>query len=134
MSHNQKSGSGLRLLVRVSGTVILWGVTYAVASSIFSRHSASLKLRAGAVIIAVLGFIPWQLATVKLIRIHDEFTRRIHLIALAGAFAATGLFIFTTDMLQRAGFIDYILLRTIWFVMLGTWGLVILAAEWYYRR
>ena len=38
------------------------------------------------------------------------------------------------DLLQRAGFVDFILLRTILLVMLGTWALATLGGEWYYRR
>ena len=112
----------------------MWGTTYVIASRMFNHNQSNQKFRIAGVIIGVLGFIIWQLATAKLIRIHDEFTRRIHLIALAIAFAATALFIFTTDLLQRAGFIDYILLRTIWLVMLGIWWLAIMGAEWYYKR
>ncbi len=99
-----------------------------------NHSSASAKFRAAGVVIGVVGFLFWQLATAKLVLLHDEFTRRIHLIALAIAFAVTGLFIFTTDLLQRAGFVDYILLRTIWLVMLCTWCLAIIGGEWYYRR
>jgi hypothetical protein len=87
-----------------------------------------------AVIIGVLGFIPWQLSVVKLIRTYDEFTRRVYLIAFSIAFAATGLFIITADLLQRAGFIDYVSLMTIWMVMLGSWTVAFAATEWYYCR
>jgi hypothetical protein len=84
--------------------------------------------------IGILGFLVCLWATAKLIRRQDEFRRRIHRIALGVAFAATALFIFTTDLLQRAGFVDFILLRTILLVMLGTWALATLGGEWYYRR
>jgi hypothetical protein len=110
------------------------GVTYAVAARILHHHSASVGLRATAVIVSVLGFIPWPLATVKLMRMHDEFTRRIQLIAVSIAFAATGLFIFVADVLRRAGFIDYISLMTVFLVMMGTWWVAIMGTEWYYRR
>lgn len=134
MPQNEKRDPGFRILGLVFGTTALWAMTYAVALRILHHHPGNVRLRATAVIIGVLGFIPWQLAVAKLIRMHDEFTRRIHLIALSVAFAATGLFIFTTDLLQRAGLVDYILLRTIWLVMLVTWWLASMGAEWYYRR
>lgn len=134
MPQVQKRDPGLRILGLVFGTVAVWAITYVVASRMLHHHAATAKFRAAAVIIGVLGFVTWQLATAKIIRRQDEFTRRIHLIALAIAFAATGLFIFTVDLLQRAGFIDYILLRTIWVVMVCTWWLAIMGAEWYYRR
>jgi hypothetical protein len=129
-----KRNSGTRVLGPIVGAISVRATTYTVASVILRHSPASTKFRAAAVVIGILGFVVCLWATAKLIRLHDEFTRRIHLIAPAVAFAATALFIFTTDLLQRAGFIDFILLRTIWMVMLGTWGLAILGGEWYYRR
>jgi hypothetical protein len=134
MPQNDKSDSGPRVLGLIVGAIAVWATTYTIASSMLHYSPASAKFRVAAVVIGILGFVVCLGATAKLIRLHDEFTRRIHLIALAVAFAATALFIFTTDLLQRAGFIDFILLRTIWMVMLGTWGLAILGGEWYYRR
>jgi hypothetical protein len=134
MPQDEKRDPRLRILGLVFGTLAAWAITYVVASRMLHHHAASAKFRAMAVLIGVLGFVFWQLATAKLILLHDEFTRRIHLIALAIAFAATGLFIFTVDLLQRAGFIDFILLRTIWLVMLCIWWIAIMGAEWYYRR
>jgi hypothetical protein len=134
MGNGEKRDRGLQALGLFFGAVGLWGVAFVVAARILHHHSASVTLRAAAVVIAIVGFLPWPLATAKLVRMHDEFTRRIHLIALGIAFAATGLFIFAADMLQRAGFIEYISLMTIWLVMLGVWWVAIMATEWYYRR
>ena len=134
MPQDEKRDPRLRILGLVIGTLAVWVITYVVASRMLHHHAATAKFRAMAVIIGVLGFATWLSATAKIIRMHDEFTLRIHLIAVAIAFAATGLFVFTVDLLQRAGFIDYILLRTIWVVMLCTWWLAIIGAEWYYRR
>jgi hypothetical protein len=134
MTQREKPDPSLRILGLLFGTILLWGATSALAARILHRHPASVTLRAAAVILGVLGFVPWPLATAHLIRMHDEFSRRVHLIALSIAFASTGLFIFTADLLQRAGFIDYFSLMTIWLVMLGTWWLSIMVAEWYYRR
>jgi drug/metabolite transporter (DMT)-like permease len=134
MPQGEKRDSSLRNLGFMFGAITVWAVTYTVASRMLSHYPSSATFRAAAVAIGVIGFVLWQLATAKLIRKHDEFTRRVHMIAVVVAFAATGLFIFTTDLLQRAGFIDYILLRTIWLVMLCTWWLAIMGGEWYYRR
>ena len=134
MPQDEKPNPWLRILALMFGAVAIWAASYVIASRMLHRQSATATVRAIAVIIGVLGFVTWQLVTAKLIRMHDEFTRRVHLIAVAIAFAVTGLFIFTVDLLQRAGFIDYILLRTIWAVMLCTWWLAIMGAEWYYRR
>jgi hypothetical protein len=134
MRQDEKRDPGLRFLGLIFGAVALWGASYVTASRMINHSSASAKFRVAGVVIGVLGFLFWQLVTAKLILLHDEFTRRIHLIALAIAFAATWLFVFTTDLLQRAGFIHFVLLRTIWLVMLATWGLAIWGGEWYYRR
>jgi hypothetical protein len=134
MPQPEKRDPGIHILGLTFGAIALWGATYGVASRMLHHYPANVKLRVAAVIIGVLGFVTWQLVTAKLIRMHDEFTRRIHLIALGIAFAVTGLFIFTVDLLQRAGFIDYITLMTVWLVMVGTWLLAMMATEWYYRR
>jgi hypothetical protein len=134
MPQDEKRDPRLRILGLVFGTLALWAITYVVTSRMLHHHATTAKFRAAAVIIGVLGFVTWQSATAKIIDLQDEFTRRIHLIAVAIAFAATALFIFTVDLLQRAGFIDYILLRTVWVVMLCIWWLAIMGAEWYYRR
>ena len=133
MRQDEKRDPGLRILGFMFGAVSLWGTTYFAASRMIDHSFASAKFRAAGVI-GVLGFLFWQLATAKLILLHDEFTRRIHLIALAIVFAAAWLFIFTTDLLQRAGFIHFVQLRTIWLFMLVIWVLAILGGEWYYRR
>jgi hypothetical protein len=134
MPQDDKRDSGLRILALMFGALAVWAISYAIASGMLHHYPASARYRAAAVVIGVIGFVVWQLATAKLIGLHDEFTRRIHLIAFAIAFAVTGLFIFTTDLLQRAGFVDYIRLRTIWVVMLCAWWLALIGAQWYYRR
>lgn len=134
MPQNEKHNSGLRALGLTLGSVALWAVTSVVAIKIIKHNPGNTGLRAMAVVLGVLGFIPWQLAVFKLIRAYDEFTRRVYLIAFSVAFAATGLFVIACDLLQRAGFIDYVSLMTIWLVMVGTWAVALGATECYYRR
>ena len=74
------------------------------------------------------------MVVIWLIRHHDEYTRRLYLIAFSIAFGATGLFIVTCNLLLRAGFIHYISLMTIWMVMVGTWAIALAGAQWYYCR
>jgi hypothetical protein len=134
MSPREKGDPGLQALGMTFVAVVLWGATFALALRILRHHPTSVKLRAAAVVIATIGFIPWPLATAKLIRLHDEFMRRVHLIAAAIAFAVSGLFVFVADMLWRAGFVNYVSLMTIWLVMMGVWWVAIMGTEWYYRR
>ena len=95
-------------LVLMYGGLVLLGITYTIASTMLNQHRASVGFRAAGVIVGVIGFVLWQLATAKFLLMRDEFTRRIHLIALALAFAVAVLCIFTGDLLQRAGFIHSI--------------------------
>jgi len=134
MPQAEKNAYGFRSLVLMYGGLVLLGATYAIASTMLNQSRASVGFRAAAVIVGVIGFVLWQLATAKVILTRDEFTRRIHLIALALAFAVAVLCIFTGDLLQRAGFVHSIPLTTIWLVVFAIWCFALIGAGWYYRR
>ena len=55
------------------------------------------------------------------------------MIAMAMAFAVTGLVVFTADFLQRASFIESMPLTTLWIVMVVSWWLCIMIATRYSR-
>lgn len=133
MSEGKKIAPGAKVLGRVMLSVILWAGTFVIAVRILRHHPANLWIRVGSVLMAVLGFLTWPASLAKLIRVQGEFERRIHLVALAIAFVADVLFIFTANMLQLAGFIDYLTLHTIWLVMFLTWFAALLGTSWYYR-
>jgi hypothetical protein len=134
MPKPEKAAHGLRSLVWIYGGLVLLGVTYATASTMLNQPRASVGFRAAGVIVGAIGFVLWLLATAKIILMRDEFTRRIHLTALALAFAVTVLCVFTGDLLQRAGFIHSILLNAIWLEMFVVWCAALIGAGWYYRR
>jgi hypothetical protein len=71
MRQDEKRDPGLRLLGLIFGAVALWGASYVTASRMINHSSASAKFRAAGVVIGVLGFLFWQLATAKLILLHD---------------------------------------------------------------
>jgi len=122
-----------RLSLQAIGSIALWVVTYAAANLILARDPPGLVLRLGAVLLALSGFIPWIWMTVRLIAAQDEFTRRIHLIALAWAFAATGVFVVIADLLVRARFLDYLPIVHITFFMVVAWWLSMMFTSRYFR-
>ena len=133
MPDNKQQNSDLRALKWTVAALSVWAVGYVVALRILKHNPHSAWVRGAAVALAVLGFLSWLGWTIKAVRISNEFTRQVHLVATAFAFAATVLFIFVCDMLQRASFIDYVTLMTIWLVMIGSWLVAIMLASVYYR-
>jgi predicted CDP-diglyceride synthetase/phosphatidate cytidylyltransferase len=133
MSSAEKRDPNRLKLGFIYGALVLWVFSF-LAVRMLHHYPTNTKFRLAAVIIGVLGILVWQLVTAKLILLHDEFTRQIYLIAFAIAFAVTALFIWTVGLLQRAGFIDYVSMMTVFMVMSAAWCLAILGAEWYYRR
>lgn len=133
ITEGKKVAPGAKVLGRVFLSVLVWGGTFVIAVRILRHHPTNVWIRAGCVLIAVLGFLSWPASVLKLIRTLSEFERRLQLIALAIAFVADVLFIFIINMLQLAGFIDWISLQTIWLVMFITWFAALLGTSWYYR-
>ena len=133
MSEGKKVAPGAKVLGRVFLAVILWGGSFVFAVKMLRHHPTNVWERGGLVLLAVLGFLSWAWSLGKLIRLQNEFERRIHLVALAIAFVVNILFIFTANMLQLAGFIDWLSLQTIWLVMFFTWFVSMWATSWYYR-
>ena len=133
MKDGDQQDTGLRALRRATYVIIAWAASYVLAMKILKHHPVSVWVRGGAVALGVCGFLLWLGGTARAIRAGNEFTRQIHLVALACAFAATALFIFVCDMLQRAGFLYYISLMTLFLVMMGAWLLAVALASLYYR-
>ena len=129
----EKRDPTVRLLGVVAGATLLWFVSLSIASLTLSSEPQSPLLRAAMAVLAVVGFVAWIGATALSIRAQDEYTQRIHLVALACAFAATGIFVFAADFLQRAGFLTYLSFTTIWLVMVGTWWLSMVIVARIYR-
>jgi len=133
MPDNKQQTSDLRALRWTAFALTAWAVGYVASLKILKHHPHSAWVRGGAVALAVFGFLSWLGWMAKAMRMANEFTRQIHLVATAFAFAATAIFIFVCDMLQRAGFIDYVALMTIWLVMVGSWLVALMLSSLYYR-
>ena len=129
----EEKDPGVQLLVRMAGSLVVWAATLIAAIKILDRDPAGVAPRAAAVALAIGGFLPWVWMASRAIVAQDEFTRRIHFIALSWAFAATGVFVVSADMLVRAHFLDSVSLMTIWAFMIVTWWLAIMLTARYYR-
>jgi hypothetical protein len=134
MPQSEKHDSGFSYLALTLGSALVWAVLSVVGIRIIRHFPASTGARIAGVALGMLGFISWQLTVFLLVRKRDEFTQRLYLIASGMAFAVTGFFIISCDLLQRAGFIDYVSLMNIWMVMMGSWAVAVAATEWYYCR
>ena len=134
MPQLEKRNSGPRNVALTLSSALVWAAASVVGIRIIRHYPANLGTRVGGVALGMLGFITWQLTVFLLVRKYDEFTRRLYLIAAGVAFAVTGFFIISCDLLQRAGFIDSVSLLNIWMVMMGTWAVAVAATNWYYCR
>jgi hypothetical protein len=85
------------------------------------------------VALAVLTALPLAWTIARLIQAHDEFSRRVHIVALAVAFTASVLLVVAADFLQRAGFVGDLSLSTIWIGMLVIWWFSIFVTTRYYQ-
>src|SRR5262245_11028707 len=133
MSAEVKRDPAVRLVTMVAGSLLVWFVSIVVANLVLIQHPASALLRGAMVALAVGGFAAWIWSTVEAIRAQDEFTQRMHLIALAGAFAVTSLIAFGADFMQRAGFLAYVPTSALWIVMVATWWLSMALSRWLHR-
>ena len=124
---------GVQLIVRIAASLVLFAATLVPAIMILNRDPPGVALRAGAVALAVGGFLPWVWMASRAIAVQDEFTRRIHFIALSWAFAATGIFVVAADMLVRARFVDYLPIMYIWLFMTVAWWISLMLTARYYR-
>ena len=123
----------VRRLVGIFGSIGLWAVTYITATNLLARDKPSAGVRAAAVAIGIGGLLPWVWMAARSIASQDEFTRRIHYVALSCTFAATGVFLFAVDLLTRAQFIDYLSYMHIWMFMVSSWLLALVLTNRYYR-
>jgi hypothetical protein len=124
---------GLRLLQLLAGSMAASLVSSFIAARVLRTEPASAVVRGAMVALAVAGVLPWAWVVARVIRAQDEFSRRLHLIALSFAFGATALLLFTAMFLQKAAFIDYVSLPPILGTMMVVWWLSIVVTTRYYR-
>ena len=134
MTQPKKHDSSPHYLALTLGSALVWAAASVVGIRMIRHFPASIGVRIGGVALGMVGFISWQLTVFLLVRKYDEFTQRLYLIAAGVAFAVTGFFIISCDLLQRASFIDSVSLMNIWMVMMGSWAVAVAATQWYYCR
>ena len=129
----QQKDPGVQMIVRLAGAAVLWAVTLIGTRWVLDDESSSRVARLAAVAVALAGVMPWVWMTSRAILREDEFTRRVHFVALSWAFAATGLFIYAVDLLTGAHLVNYVSYTTIWIFMVVAWWLSIVITTRYYR-
>ena len=129
----QQKDPGVQMLARLAVAALLWAATLIGARWVLDDEHASRAARFAAVAVAVAGVVPWIWMTSRAILREDEFTRRVHFVALSWAFAATGLFIYAVDLLTGAHLVGYVSYTTIWIFMVIAWWFSIVITTRYYR-
>jgi hypothetical protein len=112
---------------------VLWAGTLIISKRVLNTEPATAALRNAMAAVGFIGFLPFVWSVAQLIRSQDEFSRRVHLAALANAFAATAVLIFATDLAQHARLVGYIPLMYIWMSMGVVWWLSIVLPGRYFR-
>ena len=129
----QKLDPSIRLLRQIALGTILWASTFIAAKSDWLGHPAGLPMRIALVAIGIGGVLPIVFVYAKSIRMQDEFNQRIHLVALAIAFAVTAVVSYSSDLLFQAGFIPQFPATGLWGVMVAIWFISMLTTPRFYR-
>jgi hypothetical protein len=124
---------GVRLLQLLIGSMAASLMSSFIAARVLSADPASVVVRGAMVALAVAGVLPWAWVIARVIRVQDEFSRRVHLVALSIAFGVTALLLFTAMFLQQAEFVDDVSLPAILGTMMVVWWLSIVVTTRYYR-
>ena len=114
------------------GSVAILGLSPIVAMRLIDHGSTAWRV-AGAIIGAV-GAMPWMFVVYRIVKQGDEFVRRMHLIAIAIAAAASLILLMTIDWLQRAEFIDTPNMMLIWPACLVIWLIALVATKRHFER
>jgi hypothetical protein len=125
--------AAVRFIAQVVITLVIWFATLAYASAQLTGHQHGAAARGLLAVIGILGFVPWLYVAARSILAQDEFTQRIHLVAIAFAFAATALTSLSADFLHKAGFIPELPFGAAWMVMGVIWWLSLMCTSRYYR-
>ena len=128
-----KLDPGIKLIRHVGVASILWAGTFVATKNEWFGHPGSLAMRLALVVVGVGGFLPVMFVYVKSIRMQDEFTQRIHYIALSIAFAVTAALSYIADLLFQAGFIPLVPSLGLWAVMIVIWFVSMILTPRFYR-
>jgi len=132
MEPNSRFRANVRTFYAWIGSMALLGIG-PIAGEMLVRNG-SLVERVAGVAVAMLSWVPWILIVIGMIRRGDEFSLRVHLVALAVAFLGIMAVLATIDWLTRAAFIEQPPLAFIWPVGFVLWFAGILVANRHYQR
>ena len=128
-----KLDPNVRLLRDVALTTVLWATTFVVSRGEWFEGAHGWPVRALLVAIGIGGFLPIVFVYARSIRMQDEFSQRVHLIALAVAFAAVAAISYSADILKEAGFIAQVPGGGVWALMVAVWFIAMLVTQRFYR-
>jgi hypothetical protein len=114
------------------GALAVAGLAPLAAMSLL--HLGTPAARLAAVVIGTLGWVPYLVVLVSIVRAGDEYQRRLHLAAAAGAFGSS-LFVLTTlAWVVEAGFARQPSLQVLWVVFAVLWVVSLFVVKWRFER
>jgi len=125
--------SGLRLLKQIALCLVVWYATLTFVNLQLTEREHGPLARGVLAGLGIAGFLPWLFVSARSILAQDEFSQRRHLVALACAFAGTGLLSLSVDFLQKAGFVGDVPFSAAWPAMVVLWIISLVATSRYYR-
>jgi hypothetical protein len=90
-------------------------------------------MRLALIVVGIGGFLPVIFLYAKSIRMQDEFSQRIHYIALSIAFAFIAALSYVSDLLTQAGLIPQIPATGMWALMVFVWFVTMIVTPRFYR-
>jgi hypothetical protein len=97
-------------------------------------HTHSLAGRIGGVVVGTVAWLPLITAVAIIIRDSDEFVRRIHLVALALAFASALMLLALLDWLVDARFMRAPELKVLWLAFAMLWAIWLFVVKYHFER
>ena len=128
-----KRDPNIVFLGQMFAATALWASTFVLTKADWAQGATTLSRRVAVVALGLGGFLPVVLVYVKSIRIQDEFSQRIHLVALAIAFAATAVISYAVDLLHQSGFVPALPVTGLWAVMTAIWFVCMFVTARLYR-
>jgi len=114
------------------GSMVLLGLSPIMAGGLIDQGTT--LWRAAGAAVGVAGTLPWLWIVSVIIRRGDEFTRRIHLVAIAVAAVSGLVLLITLNWLVRAAFINPPDLMLLWVALLVFWVIALIGTKRYYER
>jgi hypothetical protein len=130
---DQKTNQSIRHIRQTAIVTILWAGTFVATKNESFAHPESLAMRLTLLVVGVGGFLPVLFLYAKSIRMQDEFSQRIHYIALSIAFAFIAALSYVSDLLSQAGFIPQIPSTGLWALMVFVWFITMIVTPRFYR-